>query len=71
MEFGGFVDSNYVGNVDDSMSTIGYVLMLGGSFISSKSLIQSYVALSNIEAVYLAVSLLGDQRVDLATMLGV
>ena len=34
LELGGFVDSDYAGNLDNRKSTTGYVFMLGGGCIS-------------------------------------
>ncbi|KAL0291556.1 UNVERIFIED_CONTAM: Retrovirus-related Pol polyprotein from transposon TNT 1-94 [Sesamum calycinum] len=52
----GYVDSNYAGDLDDRRSTTGYVFTLGGGSICWKSTVQSIVALSTIEAEYMAVA---------------
>ena len=51
----GYVDSNYPGNRDDRRSTTGYVFTLLGGPIFWRSTVQSLVAMSNIEAEYMAV----------------
>ncbi|KAL0460800.1 UNVERIFIED_CONTAM: Retrovirus-related Pol polyprotein from transposon TNT 1-94 [Sesamum latifolium] len=52
----GYVDSDYAGDLDDRRSTTGYVFTLGGGSICWKSTVQSIVALSTIEAEYMAVA---------------
>jgi hypothetical protein len=49
----GYVDADYVGDLDDRTSTIGYVFTLTGGPICWKSMIQSMVAMSTIEAEYM------------------
>ncbi|KAL0362187.1 UNVERIFIED_CONTAM: Retrovirus-related Pol polyprotein from transposon TNT 1-94 [Sesamum calycinum] len=51
----GYVASEYAGDLDDRRSTTGYVFTLGGGFICWKSTVHSIVALSTIEAEYMAV----------------
>ncbi|KAE8692812.1 hypothetical protein F3Y22_tig00110830pilonHSYRG00040 [Hibiscus syriacus] len=48
----GYVDSNYAGDLDNRISTTGYVFTLGGG-PSWKSTVQSVVALSTTEAEYM------------------
>ncbi|KAL0363822.1 UNVERIFIED_CONTAM: Retrovirus-related Pol polyprotein from transposon TNT 1-94 [Sesamum angustifolium] len=52
----GYVDSDYAGDLDDRRSTTGYDFTLGGGSICWKSTVQSIVALSTIEAEYMAVA---------------
>ena len=52
----GYVDADYVANFDKRRSTIGYVFRLWNSTISWKSSLQYVVALSTIEAEYIALS---------------
>ena len=52
----GYVDSDYVGDMDDRRSTTGYVFTLAGGPICWKSTVQSIVALSTTEAEYMAVA---------------
>ncbi|KAG8497200.1 hypothetical protein CXB51_008576 [Gossypium anomalum] len=52
----GYVDSDYTGDLDKRRSTTGYVFTLAGGPISWKSTLQSTVALSTIEAEYMAVT---------------
>ncbi|KAE8691550.1 ABC transporter B family member 18 [Hibiscus syriacus] len=49
-----YVDSDYVGDLDNRRSTTGYVFTLGGGPICWKSTVQSVVALSITEVEYLA-----------------
>jgi hypothetical protein len=49
----GYVDADYAGDLDDRTSTIGYVFTLTGGPICWKSMIQSMVAMSTIEAEYM------------------
>jgi hypothetical protein len=52
----GCVDADYVGDLDDRRSTTGYVFTLTGGLICWKSMIQSMVAMSTIEAKYITVA---------------
>src|ERR1044072_1830633 len=52
----GFVDSNYAGDLDDRMSTLGYVFTLVGGPIYWKSSVQSIVVMSTTKAEYMAVA---------------
>jgi hypothetical protein len=52
----GYVDADYVGDLDDRRSTTGYVFTLTGGPICWKSMIQSTVAMSTTEAEYMAVA---------------
>ncbi|KAI9187464.1 hypothetical protein LWI28_028427 [Acer negundo] len=52
----GYVDDDYVGDLDKRRSSIGYIFTLGGGCISWKSQIQSIVALSTTESEYIAVT---------------
>ncbi|KAH9688524.1 Integrase catalytic domain-containing protein [Citrus sinensis] len=51
----GYVDSDYVGDLDKRRSTTGYVFTFAGGPISWKSTLQSTVALSTTEAEYMAI----------------
>src|ERR1044072_8365062 len=51
-----FVDSDYGRDLDDRRSTTGYVFTLAGGPICWKSSVQSIVAMSTIEAEYMAVA---------------
>ena len=57
----GYTDSDLVGSVDDSKSTSGYIFNLGSGAISWCSKKQPIVALSTIEAEYIAASIAGSQ----------
>ena len=50
----GFVDANWAGDLDHRRSTSGYVFSLFGGVISWMSKKQDIVALSTIEAEYMA-----------------
>jgi len=50
----GYVDSDYAGDLDKCRSTMGYVFTLSQAPISWRSILQSTVTLSIIEAKYLA-----------------
>ncbi|GJY92265.1 gag-pol polyprotein [Tanacetum coccineum] len=54
--FKGYVDSDYVGDLDISKSTIGYVFKLCGETVSWVSKLQSVVAMSTTEAEYVTVA---------------
>ena len=54
MEIVGYVDSNYVGDLDRRKSLIRYVFTLCGNVITWKITLQSIVALSTIKAKYMA-----------------
>ena len=49
-----FVDSDWAGDVDGSRSQSGYIVMLGGNTVSCKSVLQRIVALSSMEAEFIA-----------------
>jgi len=50
----GYVDSDMAGDKDSRRSTIGYVFIVGGTVVSWISKLQKVVALSTIEAEYVA-----------------
>src|ERR1044072_7097048 len=52
----GFDDSDYAGDLDDRMSTTGYVFTLAGGPIYWKSSVQPIVAMSTTEAEYMEVA---------------
>ena len=52
----GYVNSDYAGDHDKRRSLTGYVVTLGGSAISWKASLQPVVALSMIEAEYIAMT---------------
>ena len=52
----GYVDTDYVGDLDDRRSTTGYVFILTRGPICWRSMIQSTVAMSTTEAEYMAVA---------------
>ena len=50
----GYVDADYVGDLDDRKSIMGYVFTLTGGPICWKSMIQFMIAMSTTEAEYMA-----------------
>ena len=52
----GYVDSNYVGDLNKRRSLTRYVFPIGGYAISWKATLQSTIALSTIEAEYMALT---------------
>jgi hypothetical protein len=50
----GYVDSDMAGDKDSRRSTTGYVFTIGGTIVSWISKLQKVVALSTIEAEYVA-----------------
>ncbi|XP_031247735.1 secreted RxLR effector protein 161-like [Pistacia vera] len=56
LELVGFVDADFAGDKDTRKSTTVYYFTLGGNYISWKSQLQPIVALSTIEAEYVAVA---------------
>lgn len=55
-EIYGFVDADYAGDLNKRMSLIGYVFRLGGNLLSWKAILQPMVALSSIEAEFVALT---------------
>ena len=56
LSIAGYVDCDYVGDLDDRKSTTWYVFTLVSGFVCSKSIIQSLVAMSTTEVEYMAVT---------------
>lgn len=54
LQFHGFCDSDWGADIDDRRSVTGYVFMLGGGAVSWQSKKQPTVALSSVEAEYMA-----------------
>ncbi|KAL3514409.1 hypothetical protein ACH5RR_027126 [Cinchona calisaya] len=52
----GFVDSDYVGDLDKRRSLTSYVFCIGGCAVSWKATLQHVVALSTTEAEYMAIT---------------
>ncbi|XP_047315864.1 uncharacterized mitochondrial protein AtMg00810-like [Impatiens glandulifera] len=50
----GYIDSDWVGSIDDRKSTSDYIFCLGSNVILWSSRKQKYVALSSVEAEYIA-----------------
>ena len=62
----GYVDSDYAGDLDSRKSMTGYVFMFAGGPICWKSTLQDVVALSTIEAKYMAMIEVGKEAVWLS-----
>jgi hypothetical protein len=54
LQFHGFCDSDWGADIDDRRSVTGYVFILGGGAVSWQSKKQPTVALSSVEAEYMA-----------------
>ena len=52
----GYVDSDFVGDLNKRRSLTGYVFIAGSCAISWKATLQTIVALSTIEAKYMAIT---------------
>lgn len=52
----GYVDSDFAGDLDKRRSFTGYIFTIGGCAISWKATLQTIVALSTIEAEYMAIT---------------
>ena len=56
LELHGYVDSDLAGDLDRRKSTTGYVFTMGGTTVTWASKLQKVVALSTIEAEYIAMT---------------
>ncbi|KAF3667432.1 hypothetical protein FXO38_05048 [Capsicum annuum] len=65
----GFVDADLGGDVDSSMSTFGYIYTIGGKVVNWMSRLQKCVAVSSIEAKYVAIAKAGKKMIWLADYL--
>ena len=52
----GFVNANYAGDLDTRRSTTGYLFYVYGGPVSWRSILQSIMALSTIEAKYIRIT---------------
>ncbi|MCO5574275.1 hypothetical protein L7F22_028057 [Adiantum nelumboides] len=66
----GYADSNYAGSVDSRKSTIGYVFTVASGPVSWASCLQPCVALSTIEAEYMAVTEAAKEALWLSWLVG-
>ncbi|XP_065623117.1 secreted RxLR effector protein 161-like [Quercus suber] len=57
----GYVDSDYAGDLDSRKSMTGYVFRFAGGPICWKSTLQDVIALSTIEAEYMAMTKAGKE----------
>jgi hypothetical protein len=64
-----FVDADYGGNKDDRRSVTGYVFVLAGALVSWQSRSQTTVALSSMEAEYMAACAATQESLWLAMLL--
>ena len=65
----GYSDADWVGDIDQSKSTSGYAFLLNDNAILWSSKKQSYVALSTMEAEYVACSTATQYAVWLSSFL--
>ena len=65
----GYVDSDFAGNIDSRKSTTGFVFTLGGTTIFRALNLQKTVALSTIEAKYVAATEAGKEMIWLHSFL--
>ena len=66
----GYADANWAGDLDDHRSTSGYIFTMSGAAISWMSKKQNCVALSTVEAEYMALSSAAQESVWLERLLG-
>lgn len=66
----GYVDADYAEDLDSRRSMTGYVFMFAGSSICWKSALQDTIALSTIEAEYMAVTEAAKEAVWLRGLVG-
>ena len=59
----GYVDADFVGDIDSRKNTTGFVFTLGGTVISWVSNLQKIVTLSTIEAEYVAATESGNEMI--------
>ena len=59
----GYVDADFVGNIDSRKSTTGFVFILGGITISQASNLQKIVTLSTTEVEYVAATEAGKEMI--------
>ncbi|RVW18009.1 Retrovirus-related Pol polyprotein from transposon TNT 1-94 [Vitis vinifera] len=62
-ETAGYVDADFVGDIDSRKSTTGFVFTLGGTAISWTSNLQKIVTLSTTEAEYVAATEAGKEMI--------
>ncbi|KXZ41602.1 hypothetical protein GPECTOR_370g152 [Gonium pectorale] len=67
----GYCDADYAGDLDTRRSTTGYVFVMGGGAICWQSKLQQTVALSTVEAEYMAASAATRQALWLQKLLDV
>ena len=65
----GYSDADWAGDVKDSRSTFGNVFLLGGGAIRWSSQKQSSIALSMVEAEYMALSVATQEAIWLRQLL--
>ena len=63
MKLLGYVDANFVGDIDSRKSTTGFVFTLGGTTISRVSNLQKIVTLSTTKAKYVATTEAGKEMI--------
>ena len=63
MKLHGYVDADFIGNINSRKSTTGFVFTLGGTAISWASNLQKIVTLSTTEAEYVAATKVGKEMI--------
>ena len=63
MKLHGYVDADFIGNINSRKSTTGFVFTLGGTAISWASNLQKIVTLSTIEAKFVAITEAGKEMI--------
>ena len=63
MKLQGYVDANFVGDIDSRKSTTRFFFTLGGTAISWASNLQKIVTLSTTEAEYVAATEAGNEMI--------
>ena len=61
MKLQGYVDADFVGNIDNRKSTTGFVFTLGGTAISWASNLQKIVTFSTTKTEYVAAIEVGNE----------
>ena len=63
MKLQGYVDADFVGDIDSRKSTTGFVFTLGGTTISWVSNLQKTITLSTTETKYVAIAEVGKEMI--------
>ena len=69
MKLTGYSDADWAGDINNRRSTTGYIIMLNGGAIAWRSHLQPTVALSTMEAEYMALTEATKELIWLRTFL--